>query len=286
MIKGSIVFSEQPLLTGMVSGRATAAHAKVEHGNHRNSFKSQRGSWLKARNLDTVQKARTDTSDHPNKTTKSVDVTSIYSESKPITVGTSDPNCRKPKAPPTRLAEDNQRSMGTGGNPRLQDTVCIPAHPTESPKTPLYDTGRGKGFSAGSGESNDERGHQGDEVSRGFHQQYTYSSKERRGVETNHRSQDLEQFCHSPTFQDGGTPDVEGSVGTKSLDGKRRLKGCLPYSSNSPQPHGLPEISLERKSLQVCMPSVWTSITSQNIHEDPKASSQFPEESRSEDVST
>ena len=53
-----------------------------------------------------------------------------------------------------------------------------------------------------------------------------YSSKERRGVETSHRSQDLEQFCHSPTFQDGETPDVEGSVGTKSLDGKSQLKGC------------------------------------------------------------
>ena len=45
--------------------------------------------------------------------------------------------------------------MGTGGNPSLQDTVCIPAHPTESPKTLLYDTGRGRGSSAGSGESND-----------------------------------------------------------------------------------------------------------------------------------
>ena len=49
--------------------------------------------------------------------------------------------------------------------------------------------------------------------------------------------------------------------------------------------YGLPEISLERKSLQVCMPSIQTSISSQNIHEDPKASSQFPEESRSDDVS-
>ena len=33
------------------------------------------------------------------------------------------------------------------------------------------------------------------------------------------------------------------------------------------------------------MPSIQTNISSQNIHEDPKASSQFPEESRSEDVS-
>ena len=81
----------------MVSGRATAAHAKVEHGNHRNSFKSQEGSWLKARNLDTVEKGRTDTSDHPNKTTKSVDVTSISSESKSKTVGTSGPNFRNLK---------------------------------------------------------------------------------------------------------------------------------------------------------------------------------------------
>ena len=259
----------------------------MEHGNHRNSFKRQKGSWLKARNSDTVKKARTDTSDHPNKTTKSVDVTSILSsESKLITVGTSDPNCRKPRAPPARLAEDNQRSMGTGGNPRLQDTVCIiPTHPTESPQTPLYDTGKGKGSSAESGESNDKRGHQGDEASRGLHQQCTHSSKERRGVETNHRSQDLEQLCHSPTFQDGGAPDVEGSVGTKPLDGKSRLKGCLSYSSNSPQPHGLPEIFLEGKGLQVCMPSIQTSISSQNIHKDPKASRQFPEESRSEDVS-
>ena len=69
--------------TGVMLGRATAAHAKVEHGNHRNSFKSQRGNWLKARNLDTVQKARADTSDHPNKITKSVNVTSIFSESNP-----------------------------------------------------------------------------------------------------------------------------------------------------------------------------------------------------------
>ena len=68
-----------------------AAHAKVEHGNHRNSFKTQKGSWLKARNLDTVKKARTDTSDDPNKTTKSVDVTSIFSGSKSITVRTSNP---------------------------------------------------------------------------------------------------------------------------------------------------------------------------------------------------
>ena len=98
----------------MVLGRAIAAHAKVEHGNQRNSFKSQKGSWLKARNLDTVKKAKID---HPNKTTKSVDVTSISSKSKPITVG---PNCRKPKAPPARLAENNQRSRGTRGNPRLQ----------------------------------------------------------------------------------------------------------------------------------------------------------------------
>ena len=87
--------------------------------------------------------------------------------------------------------------MGTGGNPRLPDTVCISAH-----------------------------------------------------------------------------PDVEGSVGTKPLDGKSRFKGCLSYSSNSPQPHGLPEIF-----------SIRTSISSQNIHKDPKASSQFPEESQCEDVS-
>ena len=82
----------------------------------------------------------------------------------------------------------------------------------QSPKAPRYDTGRGKGSSTGSGESNNKRGHQGDETSRGLHQQYTRSSKERRGVETNYRSQDLEQLRHSPTFQDGGTPDAERST--------------------------------------------------------------------------
>ena len=46
-------------------------------------------------------------------------------------------------------------------------------------------------------------------------------------MDTNHRFQDLQQLCHSPTFQDGGTPDVEGNVGTKPLDGKRQLKECL-----------------------------------------------------------
>ena len=196
----------------MVLGRAIAAHAKVEHGNQRNSFKIQKGSWLKARNLDTVKKAKID---HPNKTTKSVDVTSISSKSKPITVG---PNCRKPKAPPARLAENNHRSRGTRGNPRLQDTVCIPTHPTESPKTPLYDTGRGKGSSAGSGESNDGRDHQGDEASRGLHQQYTYSSKERRGWRPILDLRILNSFVIPQHFKIGETPDTKGSVGTKPLD--------------------------------------------------------------------
>ena len=81
--------------------------------------------------MDTVQKARTDTSDHPNKTTESVDVTSIFSESKPITVGTSDPNYRKPKAPPTRLAEDITNDPWvleavppTGGGGGAKGAVC------------------------------------------------------------------------------------------------------------------------------------------------------------------
>ena len=48
---------------------------------------------------------------------------------------------------------------------------------------------------------------------------------------------------------------------------------------------GYLKFSLEGKGLQVFMPSIRTSISSQNIHKDPKASSQFPEESRCEDVS-
>lgn len=46
------------LSMGVVLGRATAAHAKLEHGN---SSKRQKGSLLKATKLDTAKKARTDT---------------------------------------------------------------------------------------------------------------------------------------------------------------------------------------------------------------------------------
>ena len=77
---------------------------------------------------------------------------------------------------------------------------------------------------------------------------------------------------HSPNpFQDGESGNDQRPAERGRLDGLNRLEGCLPISHNMGGSQKVPEISMERQSMRVSIPSVWPEQCTMCIHQTIKA---------------
>ena len=195
-------------------------------------------------------------------------------KSKTIRPSSSAPS-RQTKTFSSKLAVNLQRPLGLTSYKRLSNRLHkspvsdkVSSGHYSHPGGKQFNRERGSGFI-------DKRSHPpsfSGSKTRGVCQQPISCPQKRGWSETSNKFDELESICEVRTLQNGKHPYAPQLIKKRRLSGQNRFEGCLLHSPHLGKSPKISTVSLEGKSLRICMPSIRTSFGPTSFHQDHETS--------------
>lgn len=177
------------------------------------------------------------------------------------------PFCRKIKKFSAKLGKINKRQKHHKHSERMGNTSTFKTNPTKTTSQNSIFKSRRPSSGLGSIQHVEKRSNKNCYSKRGpIVEQYFCTSKKRRRIQTNNQPERVESICALPTFQNGGTTRRQKYAQQRRPHVQIRSQGCIFYGSPGNKVPETSEISLERETIRVPMPSFRTGPSTQDIH--------------------